>query len=110
MDTQPHPPLVTVSGKHLEITPAIRQHASEKVSRLQKHYDRIRQIDVLADKTHHNGSLAVEVIVHVERADPFIVNLEGPDLYACIDEAVHKLERMLTDHKERHRNRKHPGH
>ena len=43
----------------------------------------------------------------VERHKPFVAKQQGEDLYACIDDVTDKLERQLTDHKERLRNRKH---
>lgn len=99
--------VITVSGKHLEITPAIREYAEGKVAKLPRYYDRVTAIDVLADKSNHNGSVEVEIIVHVEKSAPFVVKVTFDDLYACIDQAVDKLERQLTDHKEKIRNRKH---
>lgn len=94
-----------VSGRHLPITDAIRQHASEKVSKLPRFFDRIQKVEVIVDKKDHNYEC--EVIVHVDHNDPFISRVNGQDLYACMDEATHKLERRLADHKEKLRNRKH---
>lgn len=96
---------ITVTGRHMDITPAIRQYASEKASKLPRYFDRIQLIEVIAHKT--DGHQELEIIVHVERTDPFVCKSAGSDLYACIDEAVNKLERRLTDHKGRLRNRKH---
>ena len=96
---------IIVSGRHIDITPAIRDYASEKVSKLPRYFDRIQKIEVVADKNDHDHEL--EIIVQVERADPFVCKVIGDDLYSCIDEAVRKLERQLTDHKGKLRNRKH---
>lgn len=96
---------IMVSGRHMDITDAIRAYAEEKVAKLPRYFDRVQQIEVIvckADKHHE-----LEVIVHADKTDPFICKVEGEDLYACIDEAVDKLERQLTDHKDRLRNRKH---
>jgi ribosome-associated translation inhibitor RaiA len=38
----------------------------------------------------------------------FIANHDEGDAYACIDACVDKLERQLTEHTKKHRNRKHP--
>ena len=98
---------ITVSGKHIEITAAIKQYATEKVAKLPRYYDRIQEIDVVADKIDNAWTYEVEVIVKVERSDPFVAKTSGSDLYACVDETVDKLERQLTDHKGKLRNRKH---
>lgn len=96
---------ITVSGRHMEITEAIHAYATDKVSKLTRYYDRIPSIEVVIDKGGQVHEL--EVVVHVERSDPYIVKISGTDVYACLDEAVEKLERKLTDHKEKRRNRKH---
>ena len=96
---------ITVTGRHIEITPAIRQYATEKVSKLPRYFDRIQSISTVADKKD-NHTLEVEIIVQADGHDRFIAKTSGPDLYACIDLAVDKLERQLTDHKERVKSRK----
>ena len=98
---------INVIGRHFEITPAIRDYANQKANKLPRYYDRIKSIEVVADRADHYNHYEVEVIVQVERADPFIVKVAGEDLYACVDESVSKLERQLRDHKEKLRNRKH---
>lgn len=96
-----------VSGRHLDITDAIRKYATDKLNKLPRYYDRITVIEAVLSK--NDRSHEVEVIVQAERTDPFVCKINGNDLYACIDDAVDKLERQLTDHKERLRNRKHPA-
>ena len=40
---------ITISGRHLEITPAIREYAEEKAGRLPKFYDLIHDVDIILD-------------------------------------------------------------
>lgn len=101
---------INVIGRHFEITPAIRDYADQKANKLRRYYDRIKSIEVVAHRAEHYNHYEVEVIVQVERAAPLIVKVSGEDLYACVDESVGKLERKLTDHKEKLRNRKHMKH
>ena len=98
---------ISVVGRHLEMTEAIKQYASDKVSKLPRYYDRVTQIEVIADRGPDNHQVDVELRVFVERHDPFIVKVQHEDLYAGIDLAVSKMERQLTDHKEKLRNHKH---
>lgn len=100
---------IIVSGRHMEITPAIKKYASDKASKLPRYFDRVQSIEVIAQVIAHKTDQhhELEIIVHVERSDPFVQKTTGADLYACIDEAVDKLERRLTDHKVKLRNRKH---
>ena len=103
---------VNISGRKIEITSAIREYTEQKVSKLSRYYDRVASIDVVADKSNNQSpQIELEIIVHVHKSNPFVVKVVSADLYACIDEAVNKLERQLTDHKEKIRNYKHstPG-
>lgn len=97
---------ITVSGRHMGITDPIKSYAYDKVSKLPRYYDRIAAIEVIADTASDHG-YEVEIIVKAEHHDPFVAKATSSDLYACIDEAVNKLERQLTDHKQKLRNRKH---
>ena len=94
-----------VTGRHVDITDAIRDYAEKKTARLSRYYDRIQAIDVVIDQ--RDRVFSVELVVDIEHADDIRAKVEGEDLYACIDGAVDKAERQLTDHKEKLRNRKH---
>lgn len=98
--------IVTISGRHMEVTEALKQYAEQKANKLSKYYDLIQEIEVIMDA--HKDSTRVEIIVNAEHNGMFIAHHDQGDAYACIDGCVDKLERQLTDHKERHRNRKHP--
>ena len=98
---------IKVSGKHLEVTDPIRDHAIERANRLPKFYDRIQEIDIIIDKADNHQHEEVEVIVKVDKADPIINKKSGPDLYVLLDEVFGKIERQVRNHKEKLRNRKH---
>ena len=38
---------IVVTGRHMDITPAIREYATEKVSKLPRYFDRIQSIEVI---------------------------------------------------------------
>jgi len=97
---------ITVSGKHIDITEPIRTYASEKANKLSKYFDQILSVEVVADKSDSH-QYEIEMIVHVGHHDPFIAMCKGDDLYATIDQTQGKLERQLTDHKNKLKNHKH---
>ena len=94
-----------ISGRHVEITPAIREFAQKKTDKLHRYYDRIQEITVVVDK--RDNHFDVEILVEIEHHDPVVARHTGDDVYACIDQNIDKLERQLTDLKEKLRNRKH---
>jgi len=100
--------LFTISGKHIEITEAIRKHAEEKTSKLPRYYDSINQVEVIIDGSR-GGNTDVEIIARAEHSKIFIVKETGEDAYKCIDVAVHKLERQLRRKKGRERDNKRTG-
>ncbi len=100
--------LFTITGRHMEITEALRVHAEEKTSKLPKYYDNINQIEVIIDGSD-GGQTSVEIIARAEHSQIFIVTETGQDAYSCIDIAVHKLERQLRRKKTRQRGNKHIG-
>jgi putative sigma-54 modulation protein len=97
--------LITISGKHIEITDAIRSHVEEKVEKLPRYYDSVGQIEVILDGNEGNGQ-SVEIIVHAEHNDMLIAKETGTDTYTCIDAVVHKMERQLKKAKEKQRTHK----
>ena len=100
--------LFTISGKHIEITEAIRRHAEEKTSKLPRYYNGINQVEVIIDGSQ-GGNTSVEIIARGEHSRVFIVTERGEDAYRCIDVAVRKLERQLRRKKGKERNHKHTG-
>jgi len=100
--------LFTISGKHIEITQAIREHAEEKTSKLPKYYNSINQVEVIIDG-NSGGNTSVEIIVRAEHSKVFVGTETGDDAYRCIDMAVHKIERQLRRIKSKERDNKHTG-
>ena len=100
--------LFTISGKHIEITEAIRKHAEEKTSKLPKYYNSINQVEVVVDG-NQGGGTSVEVIARAEHSKVFIGTEKEEDTYRCIDMAVHKIERQLRRTKSKERDNKHSG-
>ena len=98
---------INISGRHLEITAAIRTYAEDKASKLQKYYDLIQNVDIVLDGSGEGRLKRAEVVAIADHNNRFVAHHEGEDLYGCIDQAAHKVQTQLTAHKDKHRNRKH---
>ena len=98
--------LFTISGKHIEITDAIRKHAQEKTEKLPRYFNSINQVEVIIDGSDVLNP-GVEIIARAEHSNVFIAKDTGEDTYVCIDAAVRKIERQLRKKKEKQRNNKH---
>jgi putative sigma-54 modulation protein len=98
--------LVTITGKHIEITDAIRMHIEDKASKLPRYFNAVSQVEVIVEG--NTGIVkSVEIIVSAEHYADVIAQEKGEDLYACIDLAMHKMERQLHKIKEKQRGNKH---
>jgi putative sigma-54 modulation protein len=91
----------------MDVTEALKAYAEQKANKLQKYYDLIQEIEVIFD--NGKDSTRVEMIVNAEHKNMFIAHHDEGDAYVCVDGCVHKLERQLSEHKKKVRNRKHPG-
>ena len=91
---------ITVTGRDFEVTQAIREHATDKASKLTRFFDRISQVEVVLGR-HDNHTYDAELIAHVDGHDHFVAHGRNEDLYAAIADAEHKIERQLRDHKNR---------
>jgi putative sigma-54 modulation protein len=91
---------ITISGHHVDVTPALRDYVLTKFDRLQRHFDQITNTDVtlIVEKLVQKA----EATVHVSGADIF-ANAESEDMYAAIDLLADKLDRQLIKHKEKSR-------
>ena len=98
--------IVTVAARHMDVSEALKKYAEQKASKLLKYYDRIQEIEVIFDAG--KDRTRVEMIVNAEHKNTFIAHHDDGDAYACIDGCCHKLERQLSEHKKKYRNRKHP--
>jgi putative sigma-54 modulation protein len=89
------------NGRNIELTEAIKAYVTEKVGRLEHHYDFVQEIHVFLGVEKNpriSDNQLAEATVVVPRA-VLRVEVSSPDLYASIDKLVDKVERVLTRHK-----------
>lgn len=96
--------ITKITGRHIEVTEAMRNYAEKKIGKLKKFYNRLSEIEVIIGS--EGQSHIVEIIIRADNHQPFVVKQSNEDAYACLDGAVDKIERQLTRHKEKSRRRK----
>ena len=97
---------VVITGRHLELSDEIQEYTKEKASKLTRYYDRIQSIEVVMSEDA--GKFSVEMIVSADHRQEFVGHEQHEDMFAAVDLLIDKLERQVTRHKEKLRNRKHP--
>ena len=91
---------ITISGHHVDITQAIRNYVTTKLSKLERHYEQITSTNVIL--TVEKLRQKVEATVHVSGGELFAV-AEHTDMYTAIDALSDKLDRQIIKHKEKQR-------
>jgi putative sigma-54 modulation protein len=89
---------LSVSGHHLDVTPAIRTYVHSKLERVSRHFDHVIDAHVIltVDKLRQKA----EVTLHVRGKD-LHCECEDADLYAAIDLLVDKLDRQVLRYKDK---------
>ncbi len=94
---------LTISGHHLDVTPALREYVLTKLDRVTRHFDQVVDVNVLLTveklKEKERRQRA-EVTLHVKGRDIF-VEQASEDMYAAIDQLMDKLDRQVVRHKDR---------
>ena len=94
---------LTISGHHLEITPALRAYVLTKLDRVTRHFDQVVDVTVLLTvekMKEKERRQKAEVTVHVKGRDIFVEHA-SEDLYAAIDQLMDKVDRQVIRHKDR---------
>ncbi len=99
---------IVVEARHMDVTDAIRQYAETKASKLNRFYDHIHTVEVILDVEADKPS--VEIVASAARKSVFVATHRSDDMYACIDQCMHKIGEQLRRHKDRVRDRHNPHH
>ena len=88
---------LTISGKNIDVTNALKEHIQRRFSKLDRHFD---------DNVEAQVTLSVIKDTHSVEATVFLnggIILRGEeesgDMYASIDQVVDKVERQVKKHK-----------
>ncbi|MEQ4538313.1 MAG: ribosome-associated translation inhibitor RaiA [Billgrantia sp.] len=89
---------VNITGHHVELTDSLRDYVSEKLNRVQRHYDNITNVQVTLSIEKERQQAACTL--HAAGAD-LHAEASDTDMYAAIDALTDKLDRQLVKHKEK---------
>ncbi|HIE40780.1 MAG TPA: ribosome-associated translation inhibitor RaiA [Thiomicrorhabdus sp.] len=88
---------INITGHHVDITEALRNYTTEKMAKLERHFDHVTNVHVILSV--EKKAQKAEATVHVSGADLFAQN-QTEDMYASIDGLIDKLDRQIIKHKE----------
>lgn len=93
---------LNISGHQLELTDGLRDYVTEKMARIERHFDKITNVQVILEVEKLRQK--AEAILHVSGGE-VVANAEHTDMYAAIDMLIDKLDRQLIKFKEKNLNR-----
>jgi putative sigma-54 modulation protein len=89
---------ISITGHHVDITPALRSFTEEKFDRLERHFDQISAIHVFFEIEKLRQIAQATILVNKGEV---YAHSESEDMYTSIDLLVDKLNRQLVKHKEK---------
>lgn len=89
---------LNLSGHHIDLTDSLRDYVSEKLQRLERHFDHVTNVHVVLST--EKKSMRAEASVNVSGAQLFADSSDG-SMYAAIDALADKLDRQILKHKEK---------
>ena len=101
---------LTISGHHLEVTPALREYVLTKLDRITRHFDAVVDVNVLLtveNLKEKERRQKAEITVHMKGKDIFVEQAHE-DLYAAVDQLMDKLDRQVVRYKDRLQDHHHP--
>ncbi len=95
---------VSISAKHMDLTDALKDYVTERLSRVKKYTDFNLNADIFLGVEKHRNQIHATV-----KGNGFYLNSEAEDpasMYKAIDQCVDKLEKQLRRGKYNYHDKK----
>lgn len=94
---------VVVTGRHMDVTPALRQYAEEKLGKLVRYFEQVQEAQVVLSVERHDRLGKAQVVEVTVWGDGIILRGEeaSEDMYASIDLVVEKLRKQIEKYRSR---------
>jgi putative sigma-54 modulation protein len=99
---------VIIKGRNIELTQPLKDHAEEKIHKIDRYFERGTKIEVelsVEKNPSISNNQTVEVTVFADHNSVVRAKQSTPDMYASIDEIVDKLGKRLKKIKEKNNTR-----
>ena len=96
---------ITVTGRHVEATPALKQYAAKKLDHIGIDFPRVLSAHFILEVDKFRQ--IAELIVHCGNHITIEARDVSEDLYAAIDKVTKKIEQQIRKRHNKHKARKH---
>jgi putative sigma-54 modulation protein len=90
---------VRITGRHLQVTEAIKAYVETKIDSLHLDYPRIIEAHAILEVEKYRQSC--EIVLHCANHITIEAEAETPDMYSAIDGAVAKVAQQMRKYKTR---------
>ena len=89
---------VTITGRHMNVTDAIRERVEKGLEKVKGHFEKVIDMDVVLSVEKHRH--IAEINLH---ANGLRINAKesSEDMYGSLDTALNKVDRQVRRHKDR---------
>ena len=82
---------LNISGHHLDITPALKQHTNQKLSKIRHHFDQVMNVNMILEV--QKDVQTDEATIHL-RSKNAIKHLRPPSRYHSSSQATYKRKTL----------------
>ncbi|MFH2134229.1 MAG: ribosome-associated translation inhibitor RaiA [Pseudomonadota bacterium] len=95
---------LNLTGRHMDITPAIREHVIGKLDKVKRHFDNVIDVNVIlsVEKLQQKAEATLNI-----SGKTLFAETEDGNLYVAIDALIDSLDRQVLKHKEKFEARRH---
>jgi len=88
---------ISITGRHLELTDAIKEHITSSIDTLSKYNMEITSVNVIASTHQKKGKehSVIEFVINLAHKNSIIIKQKDDDLYAAIDLATQRAQKAL---------------
>jgi ribosomal subunit interface protein len=98
---------LTLTGRHLEVTPYLKAHVDEKIKKLDRFNSHIIKAEIVLLK--EGAKDVAEGKVHLSHT-VLAAKGQGKDMYMAVNDAIDKLVAQLLRQQGKFQDRKRPNH
>ena len=92
------------TGRHVEVTKALKAHAEERLNRVTNHLDDVMDVHVIlsVEKHRHMAEITLKT-----RTKNFVASSTTDDMYASLNQTADRLEAQALKHHDKKASKSH---
>lgn len=92
---------LNITGRHFEITPALKKHIEDKFIKINNHFDHVINAKFILSVEKFDN--IVDATIHLPHLDINAKSVDE-DMYKSIDLVINRLDRQVIKYKEKNKD------